>query len=342
MGSADCCLSVMFSKLFLIVLALFALTTCGQLFEDKFFIDDFSAGSDSIIIVTPQEGDFEPISESEFTRGNMIGGERDIELTAIAGNNLVLTSVVTDGQWFVTTPNGGNGFAFLQYDGIDDSTELNTNGLNDLNLLENFASAFRLVFSADIEVPGTGQNPQEQEEVIDYSQFDSNCDFARVGAIEVYVQAFDNVDFELNTFTTYGEVAPTPSRTPSSSATPSPGASASNTPTPSVTPTPAPEGCICDCPNFRCGLIYAVPGDDDDQVDDDNHDDDDIIYRPVYYGPVDDDFDHLLGDDDEFELISLEGGLTVNHNDDDDETTSDSSMISVSAALIVLIAAALF
>merc|ERR1712137_1420727 len=235
MGSADCCLSVMFSKLFLIVLALFALTTCGQLFEDKFFIDDFSAGSDSIIIVTPQEGDFEPISESEFTRGNMIGGERDIELTAIAGNNLVLTSVVTDGQWFVTTPNGGNGFAFLQYDGIDDSTELNTNGLNDLNLLENFASAFRLVFSVDIDTRIT---------LVVY-QGTNVC----TAAIEVYVQAFDNVDFELNTFTTYGEVAPTPSRTPSSSATPSPGASASNTPTPSVTPTPAPEGCICDCPN---------------------------------------------------------------------------------------------
>uniref|UniRef100_A0A7S4MU22 Uncharacterized protein n=1 Tax=Vannella robusta TaxID=1487602 RepID=A0A7S4MU22_9EUKA len=104
------------------------------------------------------------------------------------------------------------------------------------------------------------------------------------------------------------------------------------------------SNCECDCPAFHCGLVYAVPDDDDDSACDDcdTHDDDDIIYRPVYYGPVDDDFAGILGDDDEFELVSRMGGLTINHIDDDDEITASSvSALSASFTIVVLVAASL-
>jgi len=213
-------------------------------------------------------------------------------------------------------------------------------------------------FSFDIE--GTGSSVV-QEETIAFTQFSGNCPFNNIGAIEVRLPLDKPIDFQITTLLTLGvqtSASPSPSReaVPSASRTPAVAGSASRTPavepsatrTPGASPSPTPSatpapsevvGCECNCPAFRCGLVYAVPGDDDDTVDDDTHDDDDIIYRPVYYGPVDDDFDGIDGDDDEFELISRMGGLTVYHNDDDDDNSAglvSFSLFLLGAALMLI------
>lgn len=351
----------MYSKVFFFIFALFCLNACGQVLEDKQIIDPFTATTSLLIVTTPASGDFDPQIATASTQSNsIIGGERDIQLTALSGNSLVFSTSVNNGVWDISTPQRGSGFSFLQYDGVDGDIEVDEEGLNSLNLISDFGSAFRIVYLVDedtditlvvygngnvcdrvIPVDGIPGN-NLQESIISFASFTGNCDFSDIGAIEIYVAGFVNVDFALTTFVTYGEVAPTPSRTPSRSASPTTPETASNTPTPSAAPSQEVNACECDCPAFHCGLVYAVPGDDDDTVDDDIHDDDDIIYRPVYYGPVDDDFINILGDDDEFELISREGGLTVNHNDDDDETGNSSSVLAVSITLLVLVAVSLF
>jgi len=336
----------------------------------------------STIVIVSGGGTFDPITKSAVTESSdIIGGERDIQLTLQEGENQVVSALVRDGVYTVTTSTSGRGFASLVYDGQDgDGVNIDTTGLS-LNLNDNSASAIRLVYSVDVDTTiqlnlysgssqctysfaADGQPNVDQTETIDYGDFSGSCNFGNIGAIELLIPLPNPVDIEILTILLVGpavSATPSPSRVvvaASATRTPSPsrvvGSSASRTPvvvasaspTPaasaSATPTPSPSaevvGCECNCPAFRCGLVYAVPGDDDDTVDDDTHDDDDIIYRPIYYGPVDDDFDGIDGDDDEFPLISRMGGLTIYHNDDDDDNSAGLVSLSfflLAAALLI-------
>ena len=108
-----------------------------------------------------------------------------------------------------------------------------------------------------------------------FQQFEGDCDFSSITAIEIEIEAFNNVDAAIAFFGTVGapvspspsrSPAPTVSRTPTSSPIPSGTRTPTPTPTPTQTPTPAPsQDCMCHCPIFTCALIFD-PDDDQNQV----------------------------------------------------------------------------
>ena len=146
-----------------------------------------------------------------------------------------------------------------------------------------------------------------------FKDFSGNANFNKIGAIEILVEGLPNVDTITNLFALSG---PEPSTTPSASKSPTvPSASRSNSPgpssdrsrspsrtppippsesrTPSTSPSASPfPTCQCNCPNFRCGLVFDRPETDDD----DSASSERVIYRPVFYYAEDDDFDGIEGD----------------------------------------------
>jgi len=376
-------------KFLTLALLVLIVAVSAQQREVKIVLDSFRDESPLLQVDTnqgPVNGQTGPKTVFGLVSGNtIVGGQRDAELTvtAAAANTGVISVTVDNGAWATSTPDSDSGFSRLQYDGVDTSMTLQTNGLNNYDLTQNLAESFILDVNSDIasqltvtvyqggktcsrsvDIPSTpGAAPKPY--ILDYSSFNNNCDFTKVGAIEVRVEAFPAVDIIVTRFATYGLVPTTPSRSPTSTRTPSGVASASRTRTPSPapsgtrtpspipsqsrtpSPTPTPSSvpsvavCQCNCPAFRCGVVFKVVDDDDDTIDDDTHDDDDLVYRPVYYGPVDDDFDALTGDDDENEFISFQGGLTLTGiNDDDDnipvmDAENGSGVLTVSLAALV-------
>jgi len=270
--------------LMLRVLALCLLVTLSfAQFRDVDSVDAFETVTPDIIITLPQNPSF-PISLFRNTNGNdVIGGQRNILLTANSGvANLVLASGISNEEFFASTPNGASGSVLVQYDGDDGSISLSPNGLGGADLTAEGAFAFHLVMETDIPTTctlrvysGTDNNycsalfvlPGDDmlhDYYLSYLAFDTvgnGCDFANVGAIELFINMFENVDVLLVQFTTWGPVplSPTPTRT----RTPSPSGisiTPTNSPTPSVTPTASPIICKCHCPTFRCALFL----DDDD------------------------------------------------------------------------------
>ena len=349
--------------LVLLAISSFAVGASFGTFQ-RFAIDDFTIGENNLLITIPAGAVFPITQFSAFTdsgnNGNkLLGGERDLTLAAEAGPaNRVLTSNVGGGEWLVATPGGARGFALMQYDGKDNSDNLDPNGLGGLDFtVDGLGEAFTAVIETDVAtvytftvtspngnqctvdqtIPGT-QAPSNY--YIPFSTFTGNCDFQNVGAVDILIEQFEDVDSLITLFAVVGQEDPTASRTPSPNPSvqlPSP----SRTPSPGVSTIPA--VCVCECPSFRCGVVYKQKDDDDDSVDDDTHDDDDLVYRAVYYGPVDDDFDDITGDDDEDEFMSWMGGLTdTGIHDDDDlfpfESVNSAQTLTVSVALFFVIA----
>ena len=126
-------------------------TTIPEL-EIKQDIDLFSQNSDPILIVFPAPVP-PTVTDTQFTLDpTVIGGERDIILTALSGpQGRVLTCGVSDGFFTLATPNGATGRAIIQYDGLDASAQLNTNGLGGIDLTLNQATGF--AFNATSDLP---------------------------------------------------------------------------------------------------------------------------------------------------------------------------------------------
>jgi len=345
------------AALFLVLVALAAVY--GQNVV-RFTIDDFSVGAGdhdvSVLLEETIDASDGPVSSSSsFSQAGcngLVGCARDMRMTVTSGSQgrtctsnifTVADSELFVGEWAVSNPKNFRTVTLLQYDGPDNSIDLDLVGLNSIDMTDGglatgvqvtIISDLESIYQFDIYSPDGGvcqrtiqsnaiTGEYDLEEIflyIDYSEFEGNCDLTNVGAIEIALPSFDALDAIMRSFRAVGLPDP-------------------DVPSPSPSPVVEPEVCDCNCPVFRCGLVYAVPGDDDDDVDDDTVDDDDIVYRPVYYGPVDDDFNNIFGDDDDFELISRMGGLTVNHRDDDDASAAGSlaaftTLLTVAIALI--------
>jgi len=201
-----------------------------------------------------------PISATSFyastggaTSKNIIGGERDLQYTAETGTSgrvfSTSVSVVNSaGQWEISTPNGGSGTVLMQYDGIDGAMNLNVNGFGPItgspggiDITETGKGvAFRVIVETDIDTAYTfkvyspsgsvctstitvkgGNVPLDTS--VPFAGFTGNCDFNDVGAIEVYVDANENVDTITSLFTTLGDPDTNPSATPSPGTSPAPG-----------------------------------------------------------------------------------------------------------------------
>ena len=168
------------------------------------------------------------IEDSTFdTDPTIIGGERDIVLTVEQGlAGLVFTAGAAGGTFTVSTPNDGSGFVLLQYDGADSSEELDfQNGLGGLDLTAGNAIGLRIDALSDVPTEFTisiydasGSSVQSQSQVnggsrsqsyqLLFSDFDGSVDFTRVTAIEFLIEAFDNVDFNLQQFVTFSNFVP--------------------------------------------------------------------------------------------------------------------------------------
>jgi len=218
---------------------LVAITCCfAQTLVDKVEIDSFEVQSDTLIIVVGYDA-FPITQTSAVQNAGILGGERDLLLTVETGEQgLVFSTGVTGGQWSVAAPNGASGYALMQYDGVDGSIALNNVGLGGVDLTVNSASAFRTFIQSDIDTFYTFRiysgNAESQfvqnipgddtthEYVINFTSFSGSADFTNVGAIEIEVDAANNVDTFVQFFGTAGIVAESVTPTPAPSIAPSP------------------------------------------------------------------------------------------------------------------------
>jgi hypothetical protein len=301
------------SALFVLLLA--SLAYC-QSQTDILIIDDFTQASANNGVVFIRNSSSLPLpltGHSIYVASDsthIIGRQRVIILTIQQGvNGDVLTSNVfpqdNPPDWTTSTSGTAAGVSILQYDGVDNSANLNPTGLGGVDLtVGGRGQSIHLNINSDnptnytvtiytsgsaickrvVPIPGGGDN---LDYYLAYSSFSGGCNFANVGAIEVQADALNNVDSSLTKLTVYGFVSVTPSPTGTRTRTPTGAASPSNTPssippsgtrtpTPTPTPTPNPSGtrtpsaspsrnCLCKCPAFTCQLIFD-PDDDDNKA----------------------------------------------------------------------------
>lgn len=228
----------------LLVLALVS-AVFAQDREDLAFVDDYAAATGPLIIVIPQNPVFD-IEDSEFTDDSgIIGGQRDLLIVAESGDGgKVLTSGVSNGEWTLSTPQDTSGYALMQYDGVDASVSLGNPSLNPglgpFDITFNGAGdSFRLLIETDIQteydftiydtqgrtsntilvIPG---DDSVHEYFIFFDDFTGTADFTQTAAIEVLIEAFNNVDTVIDAFTISGPVQPSSSLPPVPSSLPSP------------------------------------------------------------------------------------------------------------------------
>jgi len=290
-----------------LVLALLALCVFAQSKTDLLIIDDFQSGLQTIIIEIPANNNSLPITMTDFASPsgnnvNILGGERDLELVVQTGApNLILTAQILTGQFAVSTPNGASGFSTVQWDGKDNSINLNSQGLGGIDFtFSGNAAELRATLDSDhattftitvVSMDGkqcvleldVAEGSAAKDYTASYKDFSGNCDFTNVGAIEVTIDASLAVDADMELFSVFGVVpaTPTPSkshsknpsqtRTPAGSKTPPSG---TRTPTPTRTPSKNPSqsrtpssvaDCLCHCPAFTCELIFD-PDDDENNA----------------------------------------------------------------------------
>ena len=266
-----------FTLLFLVAVVCCQSTNPGN-FVPRLTIDDFRLGDNSVVVFTNRTL---PASESSVYTDpgnptNLLGGERDLELTVETATGAAPVSAsVGDGTWAISTPNSASGTVNLQFDGKDASTELAVGGLGSVDFtLGGSSQAFNISLETDIATEynffiysPNGNRCDYQVSIPDgegitrnfylpFADFGGNCDFTNVGAAEILVEAFNNVDAVCKFFGTVGEPI-----TPS--------------PRPSGTPTPSPivEVCLCQCPAFTCAIDFDLDDDENDAFyfdDDDN------------------------------------------------------------------------
>ena len=191
----------------------------------KTFIDNFETSQPALVIeltVTAPP----TVSTNQFALdSSVLGGERDLILTALTGTaGRVFSASISDSQFSLATPNGATGEAILQYDGSDASTTLSTNpGLGGVDLTFGGAYGFQITATSDltttftITVVSSGGSPVSSSQSVEgsegtvfldyqvpFSTF-AGVDFTKIVAIQIEIDAKENVDFILESFATYGD-----------------------------------------------------------------------------------------------------------------------------------------
>ena len=177
--------------------------------EPKTVLDNFDVFQPPVVI---ELGVAAPptVSKSQFAQSsNIVGGERDLTLTALNGSaGRVFSASVSEDQFSLATPNGANGEAILQYDGVDGSSTLSTNpGLGGIDLTFGSALGFQITATSDLDTSYTilvastgGAQASVKATVtgsegtvflnyqIPFSQF-TGVDFTKVVAIQITIDA---------------------------------------------------------------------------------------------------------------------------------------------------------
>jgi len=285
-------------------LAILVSSVVGQTLVDKITIDNYEDGDQVIPIVLNSSLTSGNISATSFftsaqgvNSNDILGGERDLQYTAESGSagrvfSTSISVVNGSGEWQISTPNGGSGVVLAQYDGIDNSIALNVKGFGAISGANSqggidltqggTTTEFSVVVQSDqstsysifaygpdgTKCTNSFDVPQGNIVVnsqLTFTSFTGTCSFSNIGALEIYVQAFANVDTLVSDFKTEG----TNPTTPTATITPSPGALPSNSPSPSSPPSravaPSQGECYCFCPAFTCELVFD-PDDDENNA----------------------------------------------------------------------------
>jgi len=194
--------------------------------EQKTIIDTFQVDAEPIVIIL--NGDAPPsVTQSSFQLSpKILGGERDIILTVLSGpSDRVITAGIARHQFYVAGTNDVDAVCTLQYDGVDGSENLSLSpGLGGIDLTDSHAIGFQVSATSDIGTSftitvhsGNGASGSVRSTVIgdpmlttDYvilfDSFSPLVNFTDIVAIELAVDANQNVDFHLDNFLTFGPV----------------------------------------------------------------------------------------------------------------------------------------
>ena len=203
---------------------------------NKFTIDDFNIASPVLYIVIYGNPSQLPTTltsfETDTTLGtssyHILGGERDLALTLTYGQENEIASAGVYGTFSASFPNQSSGYSLLQYDGIDNSIDINILGFTSIpgastgvNFLADYGKSFNFTYSTDLETDGIiyifdiygGLSSVECKFeatlpgkvgilIVYFGDSIGFADFAHVGAVEFYLNAMENVDFQLILFAT--------------------------------------------------------------------------------------------------------------------------------------------
>ena len=151
-------------KVTLVFVLLFTICVFGQYYSnlvERIVIDDFSFNQTISIILAEDQTVYDPqiIQTDALDAGSgcsgLIGCERDMQLSVTAGlQGRLFGSFVASDQWVIATPSNGMAEFTIQYDGRDNnSTNLDTNGLNNFDLTDdNLANFIQVPAVADLPV----------------------------------------------------------------------------------------------------------------------------------------------------------------------------------------------
>merc|ERR1719329_626550 len=291
---------------------------------ERILIDNFRIGAGSQIIEitlssTLQEGETSIVDTDSLAEpgcgGDLLGCGRDMRLEVFSGfanrsfDSSIFDSSVPEfpqfvGEWAVENPKTSSSEATLQYDGTDNSFDLDITVTTDLQIVYTVEiyDTTGGVCEANLVVERTPEDYDLDDILVDIplSQF-SGCDLTSVGAFQFILPSDDAVDAIVRRISIDGLPDPSASETPSPSRTPSPAASGTGTPTPTGTRTPTrtpstsgPCIFVCECPSFTCQLAF-------DQDDD---------YNTLSYSTA----QFVFDDSDDSSFIYVDDG-------DDDQTT---------------------
>jgi len=218
-------------KVLLVVLFSVSCMVHGQTVVVKQVIDSFQSTTPTILITVASTSSL-PVTETAFTTGSdILGGERDLQLVATSGETgSDLSSGVSQSSWSVSATGTGAGYAIMQYDGVNgNSFALSANGLGAVNFTQDGGNAFRVTvtstFGTTLNITvyspsGTGVSSVTVAAAstnvlytLPFTSFTGQPDFTRVGAIQVGVQAVENVDIFISSFVSTGPATANPSAT---------------------------------------------------------------------------------------------------------------------------------
>ncbi len=178
-------------------------------------IDTFDDGAQTLIVGAGS-------TQSDYASGSMLGGERDVEVKALAGIVVFTVDYNNSDNLSFSNSSGGKGLAKIQWDGSDSSmsnnyglnTDLTDGGTNDVLLLRVVTNDYSTgitftVYSGStywsyyrFDTPGNSQN-HTIDFVIPFSSFTQGqgatgpADFTNVKAVEMELDATLNQDTDI-------------------------------------------------------------------------------------------------------------------------------------------------
>ena len=202
---------------------------------ERIVIDDFSLNQSVFVILPADQTSSDPplvessIGDAGVACSNIIGCERDMFITVTSGHQgRYYTSHVSDNIWYCEAAVHGVGEFLLQFDGRDNSTSLDLNGLNNFDLTDGgLANTIQVPGAVDmlgqvLNFVAYSPNGNVCEGDIDINHYYSptyyddtltflplanltgNCDLTNIGAIEISVLALEAIDPVFRTISIIG------------------------------------------------------------------------------------------------------------------------------------------